>query len=162
MAGPTIAVTFLLLSLLMKILPLKSQYSLIISSIIKKRQQLLSCFLEVLYYRKQKRSQAEQSAERQVGCDCVVEGDADVCLAKTEVASFPCIRASGAFASFLLGKCSCIFPPDFYFGQKKKAHGFFFSMCLGWLLFGCDRVQIPELWGNSDFISPFLYLDISL
>ena len=86
MAGPTIAVTFLLLSLLMKILPLKSQYSLIISSIIKKRQQLLSCFLKVLYYRKQKRSQAEQSAERQVGCACVVEGDADVCLAKTEVA----------------------------------------------------------------------------
>jgi len=34
-------------------------------------------------------------------------------------------------------------------------------MCLGWLLFGCDRVQIPELWGNSDFISLFLHLDIS-
>ena len=49
-----------------------------------------------------------------------------------------------------------------YFWQKKKAHGFFFSMCLGWLIFCPDRVQIPELWGNSDFISPFLYLDISL
>ena len=35
-------------------------------------------------------------------------------------------------------------------------------MCLGWLIFCPDRVQIPELWGNSDFISPFLYLDISL
>ncbi len=28
------------------------------------------------------------------------------------------------------------------------------------LLFSCAGVQIPELWGNSDFISPFLYLDI--
>ncbi len=35
-------------------------------------------------------------------------------------------------------------------------------MCLGWLIFCPDRVQILELWGNSDFISPFLYLDISL
>ena len=50
----------------------------------------------------------------------------------------------------------------FYFWKKKKAHGFFFSMCLVWLIFCPDRVQIPELWGNSDFISPFLYLDISL
>ncbi len=34
-------------------------------------------------------------------------------------------------------------------------------MCLGGLIFGCARVQIPELWENSVFISPFLYLDIS-
>ena len=34
-------------------------------------------------------------------------------------------------------------------------------MCLGWLIFCTDRVQIPELWGNSVFISLFLYLNIS-
>ena len=33
-------------------------------------------------------------------------------------------------------------------------------MCLGWLISCPDRVQIPELWGNSVFISPFLFLGI--
>ncbi|MBQ7322612.1 MAG: hypothetical protein IJW99_10990 [Clostridia bacterium] len=63
---------------------------------------------------------------------------------------------------FFLVNAHVFFLLIFYFWQKKKAHGFFFSMCLGWLIFCPDRVQIPELWGNSDFISPFLYLDISL
>ena len=63
---------------------------------------------------------------------------------------------------FFLVNAHVFFLLIFYFWQKKKAHGFFFSMCLGWLIFCPDRVQIPELWGNSVFISPFLYLDISL